>query len=76
MNSKRITIIGLGLIGGSLGLALKKARGTEVEVIGCARRPEVAKKAIESGAVDLTEAQLEKAVSSADIVHQVARPDA
>ncbi len=68
MNTKRITIIGLGLIGGSLALALKKNRGAEVEITGCARRPEVAEKAIECGAVDKTEEQSEKAVSGADIV--------
>jgi prephenate dehydrogenase len=68
MNTKRITIIGLGLIGGSLGLALKKAGGTEIEIVGCARRLKVAKKAIECGAVDRAEAQLGEAVSGADIV--------
>jgi len=68
MSIKRITIIGLGLIGGSLGLALKKAKGAEVEVTGCARRLKVSKKAIERGIVDRAEAQLGEAVSSADIV--------
>ena len=52
----RVTIIGLGLIGGSLGMALKKKRIAK-EVIGVSRhaptiREAVRKKAIDSGAVD------------------------
>ncbi|MFO8102112.1 MAG: prephenate dehydrogenase [Dehalococcoidia bacterium] len=68
MSIKRITIIGLGLIGGSLGLALKKARGAQIEVTGCARRDEVAEKAIEHGAVDRTESRPGKAVAEAELV--------
>ncbi len=68
MSAKRVTIIGLGLIGGSLGLALKKVKGAEIEVVGCARRSEVGEKAIQLGAVDKTEKQLDKAVSNANIV--------
>ena len=68
MTIKRITIIGLGLIGGSLGLALKQAKGKELEIIGYARKPEVAAEAVKRGAVDRTESQLTQAVSDADIV--------
>lgn len=68
MNTKRITIIGLGLIGGSLGLALKQSMGTDVEIVGFARRPEVASEAVRIRAVDRTESQLADAVSSADVV--------
>ncbi|NQT71668.1 MAG: prephenate dehydrogenase/arogenate dehydrogenase family protein [Chloroflexi bacterium] len=68
MNVKRISIIGLGLIGGSLGLALKQSMGTNVEIVGFARRPEVAKEAVRIAAVDKTAAQLVQAVRDANIV--------
>ncbi len=68
MNAKRISIIGLGLIGGSLGLALKQSMGTNVEIVGFARRPEVGAEAVRINAVDRIEPQLARAVSNADIV--------
>ena len=63
----RIAIIGLGLIGGSMGMALRKA-DTGSEVVGFARRPEVASRAFELGAVDRTEVSLLSAVKGADLV--------
>jgi prephenate dehydrogenase len=63
----RIAIIGLGLIGGSIGLALRKA-DAGFEVVGFARRPEVASRAFELGAVDRTEVSLLSAVKGADLV--------
>ena len=63
----RIAIIGLGLIGGSIGLALRRA-GAGLEVVGFARRPEVASRALELGAVDRTEGSLISAVKGADVV--------
>ncbi|MFA4835924.1 MAG: prephenate dehydrogenase/arogenate dehydrogenase family protein [Dehalococcoidia bacterium] len=68
MAAKRVSIIGLGLIGGSLGLALKQAKGPELEIIGFARRSEVAAEAIRRGAVDAIEPRLAGAVSNADVV--------
>jgi prephenate dehydrogenase len=68
MTTRKIVIIGLGLIGGSLGLALKQAKGDELEIIGFARRPETASEAVRRGVVDRTEAQLARAVSGADVV--------
>lgn len=67
-NAVRIAIIGLGLIGGSLGLALKKSRWRDAEIIGCARRQEVADAALKSGAVDTVATDLQKAVPEADMV--------
>lgn len=64
----RIAIIGLGLIGGSLGLALKKSGWRDAEIIGYARRQKVAAAALKSGAVDTVEMDLQKAVSEADMV--------
>lgn len=63
----KMAIIGLGLIGGSMGLALKRAKA-DVEMVGFARRPEVASKAVEIGAVDRAEGSLISAVNGADLV--------
>ncbi|MCL0089754.1 prephenate dehydrogenase [Dehalococcoidia bacterium] len=68
MTARKIAVVGLGLIGGSLGLALKQAKGDELEIIGFARRPETASEAVRRGVVDGTEAQLARAVSRADVV--------
>lgn len=46
-----LVVIGLGLIGGSLALALKKANACH-KVIGIARKPDVAKRALERGIAD------------------------
>ena len=47
----RVAIVGVGLIGGSLGLALKK-RGIADEVVGVCRRRSSLKKDLAQGAVD------------------------
>src|SRR6266568_6407704 len=47
---KQVTIIGTGLIGGSLGLALKKRKFTG-RIVGCDRAP-VLERAQEIGAID------------------------
>ncbi len=62
----RIAIIGLGLIGGSMGLALRKK--ADLEVVGFARREETASRAVELGAVDSTEGDLLVVVKGADLV--------
>lgn len=64
----RIAIIGLGLIGGSIGLALKQANWRKAEIIGYTRRRETASLARKSGTVDRIEFELPKAVKSADII--------
>jgi prephenate dehydrogenase len=66
--SRRIVIIGLGLIGGSIGLALKRAGSDGIELVGCARRPETADRALQLGAVDRVEGSLASAVNQADLV--------
>lgn len=68
MTARKIAIVGLGLIGGSLGLALKQVKGDEVEIIGFDRRPEAVSEAVRRGVVDRAEAQLARAVSRADVV--------
>ena len=63
---RRIAIIGLGLIGGSMGLALKKV--ADLELVGFARRTEVASKALSIGAVDRAGGNLLSAVEEANLV--------
>jgi prephenate dehydrogenase len=64
----RITIIGLGLIGGSIGLALKKAKWRDAEIVGYVRRQEACPMVLSSGAVDKVELSLRAAINSADII--------
>lgn len=64
----RVTIIGLGLIGGSLGLALKKRNWRKAEVVGYVRRLETGQMALEMGAIDKFELSLDKVVEHASIV--------
>ena len=64
----RIAIIGLGLIGGSIGLSLKRDNWRDAEIIGYARRRETSSLALKLGAVDKVELDLRKAVKDADIV--------
>jgi len=63
-----ISIVGLGLIGGSLGLALKKVNWCDARIISFVRRPEAGKLALKMGAIDRFEENLVKAVQDADIV--------
>jgi len=63
----RVSIVGLGLIGGSMGLALRRFKAG-VEVVGFARRREVASRAVELGAVDRAEEHLRNAVNGAELV--------
>jgi prephenate dehydrogenase len=63
---QRITIVGLGLIGGSWGLALK-ARGVQARRVGY-DRPEVLARALAAGIVDEGSSDLAAAVRDADLV--------
>lgn len=65
---RNVAIIGLGLIGGSLGLALRKAGEGSVRVTGYARKPETAKLAMALGALDQIAETEATAVSEADFV--------
>ena len=62
----RITIVGLGLIGGSWGLALRE-RGSAARRIGC-DKPEVLERALAVGAVDEGSPEVATAVRDADLV--------
>lgn len=63
----RLCIIGVGLIGGSLALALKKA-GVCREVIGTGRSRERLEKALSLGVIDRIELNYAKAVRQSDMV--------
>jgi len=66
MPIRQITIVGTGLIGGSLGLALKQA-GFSGEIVGCDRSAvlEIAQARI---AIDRAEADLERAIRGSDVI--------
>jgi prephenate dehydrogenase len=66
MAFKQVTIIGTGLIGGSLGLALKKRR-LAGRVIGCDRAP-VLERARDCGAIDAGTVNPADAVRGSDLV--------
>ena len=63
----RLAIIGVGLIGGSLSLALKKA-GVVNEVVGYSRTEEVRQQALELGIIDRVATSIADAVKDADMV--------
>ena len=63
---KKITIIGVGLIGGSLGLALKENR-PNFKIIGVDKQ-EVIEKAIARGAINEGTISLEEGIKEADVV--------
>jgi prephenate dehydrogenase len=64
---KKITIIGVGLLGGSIGLAVKR-RKLAREVAGFVRRAAGLKDCEQAGAVDFATTDLLAAVSNADLV--------
>lgn len=64
---KHLCVIGVGLIGGSLALSLKKA-GIVNKVTGIGRSVENLKKAVELGIIDNFETDYAKAVAHADMV--------
>ncbi len=63
----RIVIVGLGLIGGSLGLALKRRRLAR-RIIGVSHNPATLRRAKRLGAIDAGATALRDAVADADIV--------
>jgi prephenate dehydrogenase len=64
---QRVAIVGVGLIGGSIGLALR-SRGLAEEVVGVGRRPAVLEKAVAVGAIDRGTTNLVEGVAEADLV--------
>ena len=64
---ERLAILGVGLIGGSLALALKEA-GFVGEVVGCGRGKPNLETALRLGVIDRYERDPQKAVEGADLV--------
>jgi prephenate dehydrogenase len=62
----QITIVGTGLIGGSLGLALRQ-NGFAGTIVGCDKRP-VLDVAVERNVIDRAEADIERAVLGSDVI--------
>jgi len=67
VNIDRLVILGVGLIGGSLALALKRA-AVVTHVVGWSRREQTLLKALELGVIDQAETEISKAVQGADLV--------
>jgi prephenate dehydrogenase len=64
---ERLCIIGVGLIGGSIGLAAHQ-RGLARHVVGVGRNAERLKLAVQMGAIDEATMSLQEGVSQADMV--------
>ncbi len=64
---KKLTIFGVGLIGGSLALALRKVGYVE-EIVGCSRHAEHLQKAVDLGVIDSYTLDPVEAVKGADMV--------
>jgi len=64
---RRLCIIGVGLIGGSLARALRKA-GVVGEIVGSGRRSEHLQEAVDLGVIDRFDTDAAKAVQGADMV--------
>ena len=64
----RLTIIGMGLIGTSFGLALKKARIQNLEIVGHDLEPTNSLKAQKRGALDRVERNIFSAINGAKII--------
>jgi prephenate dehydrogenase len=67
MHLNKIVIFGVGLIGGSVALALKKT-GVAPKIVGVGRNIENLQTAINLGVIDEAEADIAKAVGDADLV--------
>jgi prephenate dehydrogenase len=67
MPIRRLAIIGVGLIGGSLARALRRAQAVG-EVVGGSRRAGHLQEAVDLGVIDRFETDLGKAVAGADMV--------
>ena len=68
---RTVAIVGVGLIGGSIGLALRERKLAE-RVIGIGRRQESLRIARRVGAVTNTTVDLDKGVAEADLVIEAA----
>lgn len=63
----QVTIVGVGLIGGSIGLALKE-RGLAETIVGVGRRQQSLDRAANVGAIDASTTDLDEGVRHAELV--------
>ena len=63
-----VAIIGLGLIGGSIGLALRQGKKSRCEIVGYSRRQVTVARALSQGAIERGETDLQDAVKQAELV--------
>ena len=68
MAQARITILGTGLIGASIGLALAQRPGRQYDIVGADRDRNAARAAKKLGAIDKEVGSLEEAVDGAGLV--------
>lgn len=64
----RIALIGVGLIGGSIGLAARERIPEVSEIAGYGRTPETLQKALDLGAITRVAGSIEDAVAGADLI--------
>ncbi len=64
---RRVAVVGLGLLGGSVALAARR-RGVADEVVGLSRRRETAEEAVRSGVVDTAAERAERVLPGAELV--------
>ena len=64
---KKLAIFGVGLIGGSLAMALRRSGGCE-KIVGCSRSKEKLQRAVELGVIDEFTLDPVEAVAGADMV--------
>ena len=67
MQWRQITLVGVGLLGGSLALAIRRGQLAQ-SLVGYVRRPESVKDCQRLNAFDRVELHLERAVAGADLV--------
>lgn len=72
---QRVTIVGVGLIGASLGLALKR-QNPPPEVVGIGRRASSLRRARKCGAIDRATTDMARGVAGADLVVVCTPPEA
>jgi prephenate dehydrogenase len=63
-----VAIVGLGLIGGSIGLGLRRGKKSGWEIVGYSRRQNTVAKALSLGAIERGETKLRDAVNQAEFV--------
>ena len=63
-----VAIVGLGLIGGSIGLALRQGKKSAWEIVGHSRRQDTIANALGLGAIERGQTNLKDAVRGADLV--------